>query len=313
MITGYDRELAMEKYNEIQPLEFLIKPITPSILFNSITRALHLNAKWPQGDQENQLNSTLIDLYKCRILVVEDQAINQQIVSEILSDAGAVVTIAENGYQALDLLDQQDFDLVFMDIQMPEMDGYQTTQKIRAKPDLAELPIIAMTAHAMKQDREKCLSAGMNDHIAKPVVAEEMLRVTQHWLPKSILPDTSPITSETTSYDTPSTTIDFNKALKYLGGKRELLFRLLKSFASNYSNSTVLFQQHININDMAAGRELAHAIKGVSENIGLKTLSDIAAKLEKCFTETQINSELLDQYDIALSQALEEIALLDEP
>src|SRR6185436_7274652 len=107
-----------------------------------------------------------------RILVTEDNEINQQIAVELLEGAGAVVTVANNGREAVEMLSrpgQAAFDVVMMDLQMPEMDGYQATAKLRADPRLAALPIVAMTAHATVEERQSCLAAGMNDHVAKPI------------------------------------------------------------------------------------------------------------------------------------------------
>ena len=117
-----------------------------------------------------------------RILLVEDNFINQQVAREILQQAGLKVVVAENGKDALGKIRQEQFDLVLMDVQMPEMDGYQATKIIRRNKNFKSLPIIAMTAQAMSGDKEKCLNAGMNDYIAKPISVQNTLNVLSRWL-----------------------------------------------------------------------------------------------------------------------------------
>jgi len=118
-----------------------------------------------------------------RILLVEDNPINQMIVKELLKSYGVLITIAQDGVQALSAVaNNPPYDLVLMDIQMPNMDGYETTGHLRARPDYQDLPVIAMTAHALAEDREKCLQAGMNDYLAKPIKIELLLTTVIKWL-----------------------------------------------------------------------------------------------------------------------------------
>jgi len=124
-------------------------------------------------------------LHGARVLLVEDNEINQEVVKEILSAIGVRVTIADNGRQALDLLDLEDFDGVLMDCQMPVMDGYEATRRILAQPRFSDLPILAMTANALPGDREQVLQAGMVDHIAKPFQPDVMFATMAKW----IIPD----------------------------------------------------------------------------------------------------------------------------
>ena len=121
-----------------------------------------------------------------RVLLVEDNAINRQVAAEFLGDAGVLVDMAENGRQALDMLAEQDYHLVFMDIQMPVMDGLEAVRRIRLNDRLKKLPIVAMTAHALPGDRKKSIEAGMNDHISKPVSPKKLRQVLLDWIdPKS--------------------------------------------------------------------------------------------------------------------------------
>jgi two-component system sensor histidine kinase/response regulator len=118
-----------------------------------------------------------------KVLIVEDKEINQKIACEFLRKKGCSVTVAENGRKALTKLDQASFDMVFMDIQMPEMDGLKATRAIRADERFQDLPIIALTAHAMAEDREKCFEAGMNDYLSKPITPQRLYAMMSGWMP----------------------------------------------------------------------------------------------------------------------------------
>lgn len=307
MITGYDQNLVSEKIRDMQPMEILVKPITPSILFNCITRTLRLNAKWPMDSNDHEGQSEPVSLSAYRILLIEDHVINQQIASEILSSSGAQVRVAGNGRQALELLDQQSFDLLLMDVQMPEMDGYELTQIIRSKPQFANVPIIAMTAHAMKQDREKCLAAGMSDHIAKPINANTMLEVVRRWLPTGTNLEVSPNVSKApaeTEADALPFDVEFAAAITRLGGRRDLLLKLIKSFVQKHRESAQKLRELANNPDLSEARNLAHAIKGVAGTVGLDQVYQLATELENKFKNDQLDITLLDDFEYAMSRAI---------
>lgn len=163
----------------------LYRPVTQSSLYNCLTEIFGRDLGLAERDKERREEEDLVGRYKgSRILLVEDNEINQMVAEELLSQAGMHVTIAENGVEALDILHEQEFDLVLMDIQMPEMDGLTATGKLRAERRFASLPIVAMTAHAMQEDRQKSLDAGMNAHLTKPINNMELLSTLAEWLGK---------------------------------------------------------------------------------------------------------------------------------
>ena len=122
---------------------------------------------------------------RARILLVEDNPVNQLVAKGMLAKLGCQVQVASQGAEALECLEQDDFDLVLMDCNMPVMDGYEASRRIRQSGRWPELPIVALTANAMPEERERCRAAGMNDYLAKPFRREELLALVDHWVPVS--------------------------------------------------------------------------------------------------------------------------------
>ena len=182
-MTAQNAESALEQMEKEGFKDVLSKPITPSNLLDGITDV------FSQGESsEGREESDPVPYENCfsgsRILVVEDNKLNQQILFELLSDFGAQTTIAENGLVALKTLEETEepFDLVLMDMQMPEMDGLEASARIRENPRYSRLPIIALTANAMKADQERCLEAGMNDYLSKPIDVDLLHEKMETWL-----------------------------------------------------------------------------------------------------------------------------------
>jgi CheY-like chemotaxis protein len=186
MLTAFSRDEALQRLAEQQLSvgAFLTKPVTPSTLFDACSAALGLALRHPTRTErrEEAMLGHQTRLAGVRILLVEDNAINRELALDVLSRAGVVVSIACDGQQALDMLGRQRFDAVLMDCQMPVMDGYAATRALRQRPQLRDLPVIAMTANAMVGDRDKVLAAGMNDHIAKPIKLDEMFATLARWV-----------------------------------------------------------------------------------------------------------------------------------
>ncbi len=161
--------------------------LTPTPLFPHDARGVRLSMPWVGKKIMDQKPATLQQFDGIRILVVEDELINQMVCQKVLEKMGIEVGVAENGQQAIDALASDHFDLVLMDCQMPVMDGYEATRAIRASEqvgNLPRLPIIALTAHAMRGDREVCIEAGMDDYLSKPFVIAELQKILQRILPE---------------------------------------------------------------------------------------------------------------------------------
>jgi CheY-like chemotaxis protein len=182
--SGRDEILRRLRELDVKVIEVLSKPITPSTLFDACASALgrHLDAKVPPPRREKTPSEAPKALRGARILLVEDNEVNRELALELLTAAGASVTVAGDGRQALDRLAEMTVDLVLMDCQMPVMDGYEAVRAMRADARWRKLPVIAMTANAMSGDRQRALAAGMNDHIAKPLNVALMLSTIGQWL-----------------------------------------------------------------------------------------------------------------------------------
>ncbi|MEO5342533.1 MAG: ATP-binding protein [Gammaproteobacteria bacterium SHHR-1] len=230
-----------------------------------------------------------------RVLLVEDNEINRELVVELLASRGVRTQVAVNGEQALRRLEQNDFDLVLMDCQMPRMDGYEATRRIRAQARYRQLPVLALTANAMIGDREKALAAGMNDHIAKPIDPDSLFRVMGRWLQagQGVL--------QASSGDLPTDETDELAQLAGLPGidsaqglattqhNLALYRRLLKRFYASYRDFPQGFaldvRQAIEQGDWEEARRLAHSLKGVAGNLGITQVQQQASLLEQSCRE----------------------------
>jgi two-component system sensor histidine kinase/response regulator len=180
MVTAYGREEVLKKAEETGIENVLVKPVTSSTLFDTALSALSADSK-TRGEVGTMPSFDSARTRGTRVLLVEDNEINQEVAIGQLEDAEVTVDLAENGESAVRMVQNNEYDLVLMDMQMPVMDGIEATRAIRADPRFDSLPIIAMTANAMAADRERCLEAGMNDHIAKPIDPEELFGVLLRW------------------------------------------------------------------------------------------------------------------------------------
>ncbi|MFC3914328.1 response regulator [Pseudaeromonas sharmana] len=271
----------------------LTKPITPSQLFDTAMRLLsdHPTAeRFPQRRaQGTDYQAELSVIAGARLLLVEDNDLNQEVASELLRSAGFHVDIAGDGQAAIDQMRRVDYDLVLMDVQMPVMDGLTATQHIRCEPHWTKLPIIAMTANAMEQDRQQCLDAGMDDFVSKPIEPAQLWQALLRWIPArhpaQVAPG-GPLKSDThpAAIDIPLPDIagiDTALGLSRVMGNRALYRSLLQKFVAGQRDCISRIRVALAAGDRALAERLAHTLKGVSGNIGASTLQQQAAELEK--------------------------------
>ena len=193
LITADSRDEALFAADDVQFSAVLAKPITASTLNAALMQALgHSEQTKNYGRNVANEEDAARSLKGAKVLLVEDNEINQELALELLAINGIIAELATNGQEALDLLDKSNFDGVLMDCQMPVMDGYEATRQIRMQDKYRELPVIAMTANVMSGDREKVLSAGMNDHIGKPLNVNDMFNTMAKWIKPSQVPSEQP-------------------------------------------------------------------------------------------------------------------------
>jgi polar amino acid transport system substrate-binding protein len=253
------------------------------------------------------------DIRGARILLVEDNEVNQQIATELLELAQMIVTVAENGHIAVNKVKVHPFDAVLMDIQMPVMDGYTASREIRKNSALNTLPIIAMTANAMAGDKDKCLDAGMNDHVAKPIDPQEMYRALAQWIKpgKRTVPDKAQY--RLLKPDSPIKDIhlslpgfDVENAMIRMGNDVEAYRKILAKVMASETDAIKRIEACLIKGDQETAILIAHTLKGVSGSIGATSLQAAAKELEAALLSRQEQglNTLISQTNELLKEAL---------
>ena len=321
LVTAFGREEVREEAERLQLDGFLVKPVTKSMivdtLVNVFAHASEETVAVAEGEQ--------MVLRGARILLAEDNEINQQIAVELLEGAGATVVVANNGRVAVETLSHGPqppaFDMVLMDLQMPEMDGYQATAKLRSDARFSGLPIIAMTAHATLEERQRCLASGMNDHISKPIDPAMLFATVGRYHRPPVVAEVSPrepsaggecadsrrplqTTSAVPAREEASARptgapalaevrtpkpddlpclegLDTKDGLARVAGNRKLYLKLLRQFDEQQGPVVGQISAALAAGDVALAERLAHTLKGVAGNIGAKAVQAAAGALEK--------------------------------
>lgn len=266
---------------------FLAKPLKQSLLFDTI---IEMFGYKPTLYKKTPIRIDNSDTFQnVNVLLVEDNPINQMVATEILMLAGINVNLAENGEKALAKIARKGFDAVLMDVQMPGMDGIEATKIIRKKMGIIDLPIIAMTAHAMYGDREKCIAAGMNDYVAKPIDRNDLYAVLKKNIPRLKIIDESAavpedmdeekfVMVENELYSLPG--LDINEGIQRMGGGVAKYFKVLEQFCLYFKGSIDNILEYINVNKYAEAEKLVHAMKGAAGNVSAEKLQRICKRLE---------------------------------
>lgn len=270
LLLSYDTPTGSKDGDRIARV--LAKPVNPAELIEAIEECFGHRKAVPCREPES------ISLAGARVLLAEDNEINQEIAVELLTQMDVLVDVVGDGRAALQRLQKGDIDLVLLDIQMPVLDGLATARQIRnlSEPRLRDVPIVAMTAHAMKGDRENSLAAGMNDHLTKPINPSELQNVLQRWLGGRA--ERMPQERATGQWEIAG--IDAAGALTLLGGNEEMYRRLLLKYQEQYADNAALLQRELATEDLTAAGRRAHTIKGIAGSLGAQLLQSAAAALE---------------------------------
>jgi two-component system sensor histidine kinase/response regulator len=325
MVTAFGRDEAQDEATrqDVQLPIVLTKPVTPSTLLEAIgeLRGIGEGSLTRHAERIDLGAAAMSRLSGARLLLVEDNDMNQELATELLAEAGIEVVIANNGQEALDILASDTaFDGVLMDCQMPVMDGYTATRKIREQAQFARMPIIAMTANAMTGDRELALACGMNDHIPKPLNVANMFATMDKWIhPKA--PGAAAGAQRAAQADEGSDGlpelpgIDKAAGLATSMGKPALYLRMLHKVRASQGQFMAEFTLARHGSDSSAPGRIAHTLRGTAGNIGAKGVAAAATALEKACADgagaEQIES-LLDAVEKELVPVLAAIAGLGD-
>lgn len=312
MVTANGSEAVMREGERSGFEAVLLKPVSPSVLFDATLRVLAADPDLPRPDEPARAApGPGWSLPQRRVLLVEDNEINREVAVHLLQQAGITPDTAENGVQALERLAMQAYDLVLMDMQMPVMDGFEATRRIRAEARLAGLPVVAMTANALPEDRERCLAAGMDDHIAKPINPAVFFATVHCWLTGGrkvpaasgtvIAMEAMPAWLRALAAEGQ---LDVPAAVARAGGQPETYRGLLARLDSHYGDAGARTGALLAQGRRVEAGQLAHALAGVAGNLGAMAVSRAAAALEGALREAG------DGAQAALQQALE-LALSD--
>jgi two-component system, sensor histidine kinase and response regulator len=294
MVSACTREGVLQQEGELPLSGFLTKPVGPALLYDSLLQVLRPDLAAPAGATAAQAafgqQPDADRLAGARILLVDDNANNREVALDFLAVARMRVDAATSGPEAIRMAQHGDYDLVLMDIQMHGMDGFTATRAIRALPGCADLPIVAMTAHAMAGDREKSLAAGMNDHVVKPIDPNLLLRTLVTWIAPARLAGrvpapparAEPAPAIAAAASLPAVRgIDWQRALAGAGGQHQRLRRRVAGFLQEYAHAPQLMRDALAHGDYVPLQTLAHNLKSGAAYIGAAPLAQLAGTLEQ--------------------------------
>ena len=303
MVTAHGREEVLKEAEDAGIQNVLVKPVNASILFDATMSVLggRRLEQSQDADQPGEVDERLAALRGARILLVEDNDISQQVARELLEDAGLIVDVAGNGQIALELVQKFSYDLVFIDMQMPVMDGVTATREMRKQDRLEHLPIVAMTANAMEQDRRKCVDAGMNDFLVKPIDPQDMWTILVRWVrPRRAAPA---VATATPARAQPAAVqgsapahdglphgipgLDTTLGLSRMMGKKPLYLAMLRRYTVGQQDVVRDIRKALAAGDATTAERLAHTTKAVSGNVGATLIQERATALEAALRQGQ--------------------------
>ena len=308
MVSAHAREDLLGQLDGRLFDNFLFKPVHPSQLFDAILGTVGEQALTPLAGPVRAEAEAARGLRDLSVLLVEDHPVNQQIARELLENAGIRVDIAGDGEQALRKIEGKRYDLVLMDMQMPVLDGLEATRRLRADPRFATLPVLAMTANAMQHDRDRCLAAGMNDHVAKPIDVVQLFSAIRRWSGRDALPaDDEEATLVMRPQPVDPASLPAIEALDAITGLRRTqgdlarYRRLLEMFVRTEADIAQRVDAALKLDDRVTACRHAHSLKGVAATIGADELAAVAATIEEYLRQGGDPDPALDQLESTVS------------
>ncbi len=297
MVTAFGREEVRDEAERLDIEGFLLKPVTKSMLVDTLVTLFS-----PRSGETAAVTGQALEqgvrLDGLSVLLVEDNEINQQVAVELIEGVGGLVTVAGDGRRGVELLEGAGsplpYDVVLMDIQMPEMDGYQATARLRSQPRFAALPIVAMTAHATIEERQRCVDAGMNDHVAKPIDPAALFDVLSRYrdVRRAPPPPATGAPAEPASADLPRLPrlprvdgLDTAQGLRRVAGNRKLYLSLLGQLVDGHADAADQILESLGRGDRAVAERLAHTVKGTAGNLAAGPVQAAAGALEKAIRD----------------------------
>jgi two-component system, sensor histidine kinase and response regulator len=283
IVTAYGREEMIREAEAAGIENVLIKPVSSSILLDTAMHLLGASRQERRAVEDYSLREADAGMQGARVLLVEDNDLNQEVATEILQRAGCAVSVARDGAEAIGKVEAGEFDIVLMDIQMPVMDGLTATREIRKLPRLAGLPIVAMTANAMAEDRDRCIASGMSDYVTKPIDPEALFATLRKYYstPRKAAEPPSPGSARPPSVGAPPIPgIDTADGLRRVMGNARLYIDLLGRFAEGQRDAPARLKDALERGDLGLAERIAHTAKGVAGNIGAKDAQAASADLE---------------------------------
>lgn len=307
LVTAFGRDDAIRQAENAPVAAVLFKPVDQSLLHDTFVNVLAADSP---ARPATAIHRTLPRFDGCRVLLVEDNEVNQQIACEMLAPTGLQVDVAANGRIALDMLfgsAPDRYQLVLMDIQMPEMGGHAATRRIRMDERFMDLPILAMTAHATPEEREACMKSGMQDHITKPIHPEHFYQTLTRWLAQtgSVADTSAPAQAQTGALSIPG--FDTVDALDRLAGDVALYHRVLAMLVPSLSNSLQQYNAALDGGDQSSARAAVHGIRGMAANVGATLLADRAAELEELLSGHRERPEQLAAFRTIVADTIRNV------
>jgi signal transduction histidine kinase/DNA-binding response OmpR family regulator/HPt (histidine-containing phosphotransfer) domain-containing protein len=309
LVTAYGSD-ALEGKNDTSFIDgFLTKPVNPSQLFDAIMEAFGRTSEKQQrsGKDKGFDLASLSPIHGARILLVEDNEFNQQVAGELLERARFVVEIANHGQEALEKIASGAYDCVLMDVQMPIMDGYTATRKLREDDANSSLPIIAMTANATSEDRQHAFDDGMDDHITKPIDPDVLYETILKWVKPGDREAPADMRAEDDEAIPDLPGVDVAAGIKRIGGNPASYLRLLAKFVENQGDAMSQIRAAIDTVDQELAVRTAHTLKGVSGSIGATELSQMAGDMEAAFIAgmDSVSDEAVNQLSAVLETTID--------